>query len=128
MIQPLSVLSLSAGSYAQLTINSQQFPHISSGQRHHAAAGRTDRDDQSATLEMEHELCEIGNRKKVHKLGQELVMREETFGIHKEHRQRTIIVQEGPHLRSEVVEERESLHDTKKLVLGKKASKKYKIK
>ncbi|CAK6976205.1 glucocorticoid modulatory element-binding protein 1-like [Scomber scombrus] len=130
MIQPLSVLGLSAASYTQLTINSQQFPHISasSGQRHHAAAGRTERDDQSATLEMEHELCETGNRKKVHKLGKDLVKREETSGIHKEHGQRTIIVQEGPHLRSEVVEERESLHDTKKLVLGKKASKKYKIK
>ncbi|KAM7420504.1 hypothetical protein PAMA_014966 [Pampus argenteus] len=128
VMQPLSVLGLSAASYAQLTINSHPFTHFSAsgGQRPHAAAGRVDRDGRSATLEVEHELCEAGSQVKVHRLGQEMVMKKETSGIHKEPGQRT--VQDDPHLRGEAVQETESLHDTDKLVLGKKASKKDKIK
>ncbi|XP_042280294.1 glucocorticoid modulatory element-binding protein 1-like [Thunnus maccoyii] len=130
VIQPRSVLGLSAASFAQITMNPRHFTHFSAsgGQRHHAAGGRMDRDDRSTTLEMEHELCETGKREKVHRLGQEMVKKEKTSGIHKEPRQRTVMIQEDPHLRNEVVEETESLYDTEKLVLGKKASKKHKIK
>ncbi|XP_042346255.1 glucocorticoid modulatory element-binding protein 1-like [Plectropomus leopardus] len=128
VIQPLSVTGLSVAPYAQLTISPQLFTHFSAstGQRHQARAGRTDRDSRNATLERECELGETGNQEKLRRLGKEEVEGEDTSGIHKEPGQRTVKFQEDAHLRSEDIEETEGLHDIEKVVIGKKASKKHK--
>ncbi|XP_078027988.1 glucocorticoid modulatory element-binding protein 1-like isoform X2 [Epinephelus lanceolatus] len=126
VIQPLSVTSLSVAPYAQLTINPQLFTHFSTsaGQRHHAGAGRMDRDTHNTTLERE---CELGeNQEKLRRLGQAGVEGEDTSGIHKEPGQRTVKFQGDPHLRSEDVDETKSLQGIEKVVTGRKASKKHK--
>ncbi|XP_030250155.1 glucocorticoid modulatory element-binding protein 1-like isoform X1 [Sparus aurata] len=123
VIQPLSVTGLSASSYAQLTINPQLFTHFS---HHHARAGRMDRDGHSSMLEREHELSE--NQEKLHRLRQEGVDKEDASGTHKELGQRTVQFQPDPHLKSEEMEGTEGLHDIEKVVIGRKASKKHKIK
>uniref|UniRef100_A0A8C9Z719 SAND domain-containing protein n=1 Tax=Sander lucioperca TaxID=283035 RepID=A0A8C9Z719_SANLU len=130
VIQPLSATGLSAAAYAQLTINPQLFTlfHGSTGQRHHARAGRMDRDGYNAPLEREHELGETRNQDKLCRLGQEGVEGEDTSGIHKEPVQRTVKFEEDHHLRIEEVEETEGLHDIEKVVSGRKASKKHKSK
>lgn len=130
VIQPLSATGLSAAAYAQLTINPQLFTLFpgSTGQRHHARAGRMDRDGYNALLEREQELGETGNQDKLCRLGQEGVEGEDTSGIHKEPVLRTVKFEEDHHLRIEEVEETEGLHDIEKVVLGRKASKKHKSK
>ncbi|XP_028435397.1 glucocorticoid modulatory element-binding protein 1 isoform X1 [Perca flavescens] len=130
VIQPLSATGLSAAAYAQLTINPQLFSLFpgSTGQRHHARAGRMDRDGYNALLEREQELGETGNQDKLCRLGQEGVEGEDTSGIHKEPVLRTVKFEEDHHLRIEEVEETEGLRDIEKVVLGRKASKKHKSK
>ncbi|XP_041650163.1 glucocorticoid modulatory element-binding protein 1-like [Cheilinus undulatus] len=124
-IQPLSVTGLSAASYAQLAINPQIFTHssASTGRGHHAGAGRADRDGNSAGLEEDQKLSDMGIREKLHRRGQE-----ETTGIHKEPEQRTIRFHVDPHLRNQEGEEAEGMHDFKKVVIGGKVSKKHRSK
>ncbi|KAM9353631.1 glucocorticoid modulatory element-binding protein 1-like [Symphorus nematophorus] len=126
VIQPLSVTGLSSTPYTQLTINPQLFNHFSAttGQRHHAGAGRTDRDG----LEREHELSEMGDQEKLHRLREEGVEKEDASGKHKEPGQRTVQFEEEPHLRSEEAEETGGFHDIETVVIGRKASKKHKSK
>ncbi|KAF3839942.1 hypothetical protein F7725_018659 [Dissostichus mawsoni] len=109
VIQPLS-----AAPHAQLTINPQYFTYFpaSTGQRHHSGAVMKDRDGHDATPERERELG---------MLGQNGVEGEDSSGVHKKPAQRTVKYQD-PHLRSEVVEEEEGLHDIKKVVIGRKSS------
>lgn len=85
-----------------------------------------DRDGHSSTLEREHELSE--NQEKLHRLRQEGVDKEDASGTHKELGQRTVQFQPDPHFRSEGVEGTEGMHDIEKVVIGRKASKKHKIK
>ncbi len=130
MIQPLSVSGLSAASYAQLTINPQLLAHLSAstGQCHPAGAGDTEKDGHSGTLETELELSETRNQEELHRLRQEDVKEEGASGVHKEPGQRTVRLQEEPHLRNEEGEETDGLHDIEKVVVGRKASKKHKSK
>lgn len=60
-------------------------------------------------------------------LGQNGVEGEDSSGVHKKPAQRTVKYQD-PHLKSEVVEEEEGLYDIKKVVIGRKSSKKHKSK
>lgn len=83
-----------------------------------------DRDAHNTTLERERELGE--NQEKLRRLGQAGVEGEDTSGIHKEPGQRTVKFQGDPHLRSEDVDETESLQGIEKVVTGRKASKKHK--
>nr|XP_020511883.1 glucocorticoid modulatory element-binding protein 1-like [Labrus bergylta] len=124
-IQPLSVSGLSAASYTQLAIDPQVFTHssASAGRVHCAGVGRIDRDCQSAELERDQELSEMGKRKKLHRRVQE-----ETSGIHKEPGQRTIRFHTDSHPGSRAGEETEGLHDIEKVVIGEKISKEQRSK
>ncbi|XP_033958656.1 glucocorticoid modulatory element-binding protein 1-like isoform X2 [Pseudochaenichthys georgianus] len=106
-----SIQPLSAAPHAQLTINPQYFTYFpaSTGQRHHSGAVMKDRDGHDAML------------------GQNGVEGEDSSGVHKKPAQRTVKYQD-PHLKSEVVEEEEGLYDIKKVVIGRKSSKKHKSK
>ncbi|XP_034084154.1 glucocorticoid modulatory element-binding protein 1-like [Gymnodraco acuticeps] len=106
-----SIQPLSAAPHAQLTINPQYFTYFpaSTGQRHHSGAVMKDRDGHDAML------------------GQNGVEGEDSSGVHKKPAQRTVKYQD-PHLKSEVVEKEEGLYDIKKVVIGRKSSKKHKSK
>ncbi|XP_028281782.1 glucocorticoid modulatory element-binding protein 1-like [Parambassis ranga] len=110
VIQPLSVASLSAASYAQL------FTHFSAftGQQHQSTR-RTDRDGQATKQE-------TGNQEKK----QEFSRKEESSGIPEEPAHRDLEVQEqNSHIRSE---ESKGLDNLEKGITGKKTSKKHKSK
>ena len=113
VIQPLSVLGLSASSSAHL------FTHFSASTGLHlpTKAGRMDSD-------RDHELGEMRSQRKVHQRGQEGT--ENASGIFKEPGLRTGMSREGLHLRSQ--EEEESLHEIQKVIIGRKSSKKHKSK
>ncbi|CAJ1061587.1 glucocorticoid modulatory element-binding protein 1-like isoform X2 [Xyrichtys novacula] len=119
-IQPSSVNSLSAASYAQLAINSQILNYSSTSTGRGYYAGRTQRE---AGLEREQEFSEMANHEKFHR--QESTG---TSGIHKEPGQRTIRLQGDPSLGREEKEETEGLHDVEKVVIGAKVLKKHKSK
>ncbi|KAG7242203.1 hypothetical protein INR49_024249, partial [Caranx melampygus] len=120
--RPLSVTSLSAASYAQLTINPQLITQFSAstGQHRHM-----DKDSQSTMLQRDHEVCESRSQEKVHQQGEE-EEEEDTSGIYKEPGQRTAKSREASHLRSEEHEEAEGFEDIEKVMKGRKASKKQK--
>lgn len=81
-----------------------------------------DRDGHSSMLEREHE------QEKLHRLRQEGVDKEDASGTHKELGQRTVQFQPDSHFESEGVEGTEGLHAIEKVVIGRKESKKHKIK
>ncbi|XP_035018359.1 glucocorticoid modulatory element-binding protein 1 [Hippoglossus stenolepis] len=117
VIQPLSVLGLSAASSAHL------FTHFSASTGLHlpTKTGRMDSD-------RDHELGEMRSQKKVHQRGQEGTEKQDASGIFKEPGLRTGMSREGLHLRSQEEEETESLHEIQKVIIGRKSSKKHKSK
>ncbi|KAM3614022.1 uncharacterized protein V6R79_008672 [Siganus canaliculatus] len=120
MIQPLSVARLSAASYAQLCTHFS----ASSGQNHHTAPNRMDGDYHRATSEKGHVPSETRNLKKVHRLREQAMEKEDASGLHRDTGQKTAAVKEDP----EGGAETQCLPDTEKVVIGRKAAKKHKIK
>ncbi|KAM4633035.1 glucocorticoid modulatory element-binding protein 1-like isoform 2-T2 [Polymixia lowei] len=135
VVQSLTVTGLSLASLAQLTTSPQHFTHfpasVSAGQRHnagllHEAVGM-DEVGQSATVETEDEVREMGNQERVHRPGQGRMEKRNTSEICKDIALRTLGTgEEDCRLRREEVEESEKLHDIDQVVVRKRASKKYK--
>ncbi|XP_019948257.2 glucocorticoid modulatory element-binding protein 1-like [Paralichthys olivaceus] len=119
VIQPLSVLGLSAESSAHL------FTHFSASTGLHppTKTNRMDRDKN-------HELGETGSQEKVHQRGQEGMEKQDISGICREPGLRTGMSREDLHLRSQEEEEEEieRWHEIEKVIIGRKSSKKHKSK
>ncbi|XP_030015191.1 glucocorticoid modulatory element-binding protein 1-like isoform X2 [Sphaeramia orbicularis] len=134
VVQPFSIIGLSAASLAERGINPLHFTHfsacISAGQDAGQPLQMTDRlmdgDSRGVKLERKNDQSETGNREKSHRR-QEGVKREDTSGIYKEAQQRTVQFHEDPHLKDEEMKN-DSVHDIHKVVVLKKALKKHKTK
>lgn len=120
VIQPLSLLGLSAAPYNQLSINPQHAAlfSASASSRHPQQAEKRE--------ERRHELGETGKREKLHRMGQEMVKKEETSGIHHHLGQSLVKFEQNPQLGIDDAGETGSLLDSEKA--GRKASKKHKSK